>query len=93
MAAREPSRHLARAVPRVLAPSSRPHAFLGRRNASDNAPERSLSKELNELETDSSLAARVDEKTAKAFDPAARAKARKTQLPRGRYVNTHQSSV
>ncbi|KAJ6155575.1 hypothetical protein N7470_006141 [Penicillium chermesinum] len=85
MAAREPSRYLARAVPRVLPPSSRPHAFLGRRNASDKAPERRLSSELNELESESSLATRVDEKMAKSFDPAARAKARKTQLPRGRY--------
>lgn len=86
MAAREPSRYLARAVPRTLAPSARPQAFLGRRNASDSAPARSLSKEINELETESSLAGRVDAKTAQSFDPAARAKTRKTQLPRGRYV-------
>ena len=64
-------------------PSARPQAFLGRRNASDEAPARRLS---DELETASSLTTSVSEDAAKSFDPAAQAKARKTKLPRGRYV-------
>lgn len=83
MAAREQSRYLARALPRAFMPSTRPQAFLGRRNASDEAPSRSLS---DELETASSLTTTVPEDVVSSFDPAARAKSRKTKLPRSRYV-------
>ncbi|KAJ5735950.1 uncharacterized protein N7483_001075 [Penicillium malachiteum] len=85
MAAREPSRYLARALPRAFAPSARPQAFLGRRNVSDEAPGRRLSDQLEDLETSSSLSAQVSDADAKSFDPVARSKARKTQLPRSRY--------
>jgi large subunit ribosomal protein L5 len=64
-------------------PSARPQAFLGRRNASDEAPARRLS---DELETASSLTTPVSEDAAKTFDPVAQAKSRKTELPRSRYV-------
>lgn len=86
MAAREPSRYLARAIPRPFLSVSRPQAFLSRRNVSDEAPARRLSDQLNELETESSLAAQVSESATQAFDPAAKAKSRKAQLPRSRYV-------
>lgn len=84
MAAREPSRYLTRAIPRAFAPLPRHQAFIGRRNVSDEAPTRRLS---DELETASSLTSRVSENTAKSFDPVSRASARKSQLPRSRYVN------
>lgn len=83
MAAREQSRYLARALPRAFMPSARPQPFLGRRNASDEAPSRRLS---DELETASSLTTVVSEDAAKSFDPAAQAKSRKSKLPRSRYV-------
>lgn len=82
MAAREPSRYLTRVLPRAFAPSARSQAFLGRRNVSDEAPVRRLS----DLETESSLMTAVSEDAAKSFDPIARSKSRKTQLPRSRYV-------
>lgn len=82
MAAREPSRYLTRALPRAFAPSARSQAFLGRRNVSDEAPVRRLS----DLETESSLMTAVSEDAAKSFDPIARSKSRKNQLPRSRYV-------
>ncbi|KAJ5906544.1 uncharacterized protein N7473_003460 [Penicillium subrubescens] len=85
MAVRESSRYLARAVPRAFVPPTRSQAFLGRRNASDEAPSRRLSDQLDELETASSLTTPVSETTAKSFDPVTRAKGRKTQLPRSRY--------
>jgi hypothetical protein len=84
MAVRESSRYLARAVPRAFVPSTRAQAFLGRRNASDEAPSRRLSDQLDELETASSLTSPVSETDAKSFDPVTRAKGRKTQLPRSR---------
>jgi hypothetical protein len=84
MAVRESSRYLARAVPRAFVPSARQQAFLGRRNASDEAPSRRLSDQLDELETASSLTTPVPEAAAQAFDPVTRAKGRKTQLPRSR---------
>ena len=68
-------------------PCSRTEAFLGRRNASDEAPSRRLSDQLDELETASSLNATVPEDLVKSFDPVARSKGRKTQLPRSRYVS------
>lgn len=83
MAAREPSKYLARALPRAFAPSGRPQTFVGRRNASDEAPARRLSDQLDELES-SSLTASVPEDVVKSFDPVARAKSRKNQLPRSR---------
>lgn len=86
MAAREPSRYLAKAIPRAFVPSARPQSFLGRRNVSDEAPARRLSDELNDLETASSLSTPVSQADAKSFDPLARSKARKTQLPRSRYA-------
>ncbi|KAJ5099772.1 hypothetical protein N7532_006773 [Penicillium argentinense] len=85
MAAREPSRHLARALPRAFAPSARPQAFIGRRNASDEAPTRRLSDQLDELESASSLTSKVSDSAAKSFDPVTRAKSRRAQLPRSRY--------
>lgn len=90
MATREPSKYLARVLPRTFAPSARSQAFVGRRNASDasnasdEAPARRLSDELGELETASSLGASVPEDVVKSFDPVARANARKNQLPRSR---------
>lgn len=84
MAVRESSRYLARAVPRAFVPSTRAQAFLGRRNASDEAPSRRLSDQLDELETASSLTTPVSEAIAKSFDPVTRAKGRKAQLPRSR---------
>lgn len=65
-------------------PSARPQAFLGRRNASDEAPSRRLSDQLDELETASSLTTPVPETAAQSFDPVIRAKGRKSQLPRSR---------
>jgi large subunit ribosomal protein L5 len=65
-------------------PSARQQAFLGRRSASDEAPSRRLSDQLDELETASSLSTPVPESAAKSFDPVTRAKGRKTQLPRSR---------
>lgn len=84
MAVRESSRCLTWAVPRAFAPSARSQAFLGRRKASDEAPSRRLSDQLDELETASSLTAPVSETAAQTFDPVTRAKGRKTQLPRSR---------
>jgi large subunit ribosomal protein L5 len=84
MAAREPSRFLSRALPRASVPSIRPQGFLSRRNVSDEAPSRRLSDHMSELETASSLSTPVPDSAAQSFDPVARAKARKTQLPRGR---------
>ncbi|KAJ6034517.1 hypothetical protein N7460_008692 [Penicillium canescens] len=86
MAAREPSRFLSRALPRASVPSIRPQGFLSRRNVSDEAPSRRLSDHLSELESASSLSTPVPESAAQSFDPVARAKARKTQLPRGRPI-------
>lgn len=83
MAAREPSKYLARALPRAFAPSARSQVFIGRRNASDDAPTRRLS---DELEAASSLTSKVSDSAAKSFDPVSRANARKSQLPRSRYV-------
>ncbi|KAJ5908447.1 hypothetical protein N7495_001129 [Penicillium taxi] len=85
MAIREPSRYLVKALPRALAPSARPQVFSARRNASDEAPARRLSNQLDDLETGSSLTSQVAADAAKSFDPIARSKARKTQLPRSRY--------
>ncbi|KAJ6146843.1 hypothetical protein N7497_008825 [Penicillium chrysogenum] len=85
MAARGPSRYLARALPRTSVPSIRPQGFLSRRNVSDEAPARRLSDHLTELESASSLSTTVPESAAASFDPLARAAARKNQLPRGRY--------
>lgn len=86
MAAREPSRYLARTLPRSLAPSARAPVLCCRRNASDEAPARRLSEHLDDLESASSLTTTVAADAAKSFDPVARASARKIQLPPSRYV-------
>ncbi|XHG00356.1 hypothetical protein AWENTII_003817 [Aspergillus wentii] len=84
MTATEPSRYLARSLPRVLAPSARPQSICWRRNASDQASSRSPS-DINELESASSLSGSVPENVVKSFDPVSKARLRKTQLPRSRY--------
>lgn len=81
MAVREPSRSLARALTRPLAPSTRSQQPSLRRYASGNTPD-----PLSEVESNTSLAASVPEDVVKSFDPIARAKARKSQLPKSRYV-------
>ncbi|KAJ5104515.1 hypothetical protein NUU61_001862 [Penicillium alfredii] len=85
MAAREPSRYMARALPRALGSTARPQGIACRRFASDEAPARRLSSQMDELETASSLEGTVSEDVAKSFDPVAQANSRKTQLPRSRY--------
>ncbi|CAG8112787.1 unnamed protein product [Penicillium olsonii] len=85
MAGRESSRYLSRALPRAVAPSIRPQGFLLRRNVSDEAPARRLSDHLTDLESTSSFSTPVAASAAGSFDPLARAAARKTKLPRGRY--------
>lgn len=84
MAAREPSKYLARALPRALVPLARSQVSAARRNVSDEAPARRLSDQLDELETASSLTTTVSEDTVKSFDPVAQAKSRRAQLPRSR---------
>ncbi|GKZ89414.1 hypothetical protein AnigIFM59636_011635 [Aspergillus niger] len=84
MAASEPSRYLARSLPRALVPSSRAPAFCWRRNASDQASTRSPSADINELES-TTLSTPLSQDTVKSFNPLERARARKTQLPRSRY--------
>lgn len=84
MAATEPSRYLARSLPRAFVRSARPQAFWSRRNNSDHAPARSLSDDLNELEAGGALAQSIPSDEVKSFDPVAKAKARKTQLPSSR---------
>ncbi|RAK83659.1 50S ribosomal subunit L7 [Aspergillus costaricaensis CBS 115574] len=84
MAASEPSRYLARSLPRAFAPSSRAPAFCWRRNASDQASTRSPSAAINDLES-TTLSTSLSEDTVKSFNPLERARARKTQLPRSRY--------
>ncbi|EYE93419.1 mitochondrial 54S ribosomal protein uL5m [Aspergillus ruber CBS 135680] len=81
MAAREPSRYLARSFSRAILPSARPQSVCFRRNASDDAASKSPADELES----SSLATAVPENVVKSFDPIARAKSRKGQLPRSRY--------
>lgn len=87
MAASEPSRYLARSLPRAFAPSSRAPAFCWRRNASDQASTRSPSAAINDLES-TTLSTPLSEDTVKSFNPLERARARKTQLPRSRYVTS-----
>jgi hypothetical protein len=81
MAASESSRFLARSLPRAFAPSSRLQSVCWRRNASDQASSKSP---ISDLESSSSLSASVPEDIVKSFDPVARSRARKTQLPRSR---------
>ncbi|KAL1968986.1 hypothetical protein VTN77DRAFT_820 [Rasamsonia byssochlamydoides] len=85
MAVREPTRYLARALPRALVPSRSPLWPSLRRNASDQATSGSSPDPLDELESASSLGASVPEEVVKSYDPIARARSRKTQLPRSRY--------
>ncbi|RAL10044.1 mitochondrial 54S ribosomal protein uL5m [Aspergillus homomorphus CBS 101889] len=87
MAASESSRYLARSLPRALAPSARPHTLCWRRDASDQASSRSPSvNDLNELETITSLSSTTPPaEIVETFDPIARSRSRKTQLPRSRY--------
>jgi large subunit ribosomal protein L5 len=84
MAATEPSRYLARSVPRAFVRSARPQAFCSRRNASDDAPSRSLSNELNELESGSSLSPSIQSADASSYDPISIARSRKEKLPSSR---------
>ncbi|KAL4883297.1 putative 50S ribosomal subunit L7, partial [Aspergillus karnatakaensis] len=82
MAAVESSRYLARSLPRAIVPSSRAQGPCFRRHASDQAS----AKQFSDLESEGSLkGAIVSEEAAKSFDPVARAKGRKRQLPRSRY--------
>ncbi|PIG83632.1 mitochondrial 54S ribosomal protein YmL7/YmL5 [Aspergillus arachidicola] len=86
MAASEPSRYLARSLPRAFVPTARPQGFCLRRNVSDQASSKAAPADLNELESATSLTSTtLSEATAKSFDPIARTKARKKQLPRSRY--------
>ncbi|GFF22033.1 54S ribosomal protein L7, mitochondrial [Aspergillus udagawae] len=82
MAASESSRFLARSLPRAFAPSSRLQSICWRRNASDQASSKSP---IRDLESSSSLSASVSDDIVKSFDPVARSRVRKTQLPRSRY--------
>lgn len=87
MAASEPSRYLARSLPRAFAPSAIPKGFCWRRNVSDNASSKAQ-VEVNDLESAGSLTSAVpSEDVLKSFDPIARTKGRKKQLPRSRYVS------
>lgn len=84
MAASEPSRYLARSLPRAIVPSARAQGLCLRRHASDQASPKSSSA-FSELESDGLLKGTVaPEDVAKSFDPVARARARKSQLPRSR---------
>jgi len=83
MAAREPSRYLARSLPRAILPSARPQSVCFCRNTSDDAASKSPAGDLDELES-SSLATAVPKDVVKSFDPVTRAKSRKGQLPRSR---------
>lgn len=80
MAASESSRFLAKSLPRAFTPSSRLQSVCWRRNASDQASSKSP---ISDLES-TSLSASVTEDIVKSFDPVARSRARKTQLPRSR---------
>ncbi|OJI99001.1 hypothetical protein ASPVEDRAFT_38478 [Aspergillus versicolor CBS 583.65] len=85
MAASEPSRYLARSLPRAIVPSARAQGVCWRRHASDQASPKSSSA-LSDLESDGLLKGTVaPEDVAKSFDPVARARSRRTQLPRSRY--------
>lgn len=87
MAASEPSRYLARSLPRAFAPSAIPKSFCWRRNVSDQASSKA-SVEVNDLESAGSLtSAALSEDALKSFDPIARSRGRKKQLPRSRYVS------
>ncbi|KAE8382050.1 ribosomal protein L5 domain-containing protein [Aspergillus bertholletiae] len=86
MAASEPSRYLARSLPRAFVPTTRLQGFCLRRNVSDQASSKAAPADLNELESATSLTSKaLSEASAKSFDPIARTKARKKQLPRSRY--------
>lgn len=90
MAASEPSRYLARSLPRAALPSVRSQSVCWRRNASDDAASKSSSSpssdQFSELESGTTFAAPLSEDVVKSFDPVARAKSRMTQLPKSRYV-------
>ncbi|KAL2865660.1 mitochondrial 54S ribosomal protein uL5m [Aspergillus lucknowensis] len=84
MAANEPSRYLARSLPRAIAPSTRAQGPGCRRYASDQASTKA--SVLSDLELDGSLKATVTPvDAAKSFDPIAKARSRRAQLPRSRY--------
>ncbi|KAH8434623.1 mitochondrial 54S ribosomal protein uL5m [Aspergillus melleus] len=85
MAASEPSRYLARSLPRAFAPSAIPKGFCFRRNVSDQASSKAP-VEINDVESAGSLTSTtVPEDVVKTFDPIAKSKGRKKQLPRSRY--------
>lgn len=89
MAVSEPSKYLARSLPRAVLPSVRPQSVCWRRNASDDAASKSpspSSDQFSDLESGTTFAAPLSEDVVRSFDPVARAKSRKTQLPRSRYV-------
>ncbi|OJJ96789.1 hypothetical protein ASPACDRAFT_81017 [Aspergillus aculeatus ATCC 16872] len=85
MAASESSRYLARSLPRALAPSARPQTLCWRRNVSDQASTRSPSAELSELESTDLASTNAPSELVQSYDPIARARGRKTKLPRSRY--------
>ncbi|KAL4870510.1 hypothetical protein BDV12DRAFT_195233 [Aspergillus spectabilis] len=85
MAASESSRYLARSLPRAIVPSARAQGFCWRRHASDQASAKQSSV-LGDLESDGILKGAVAPgEAAKSFDPLARARSRRSQLPRSRY--------
>ncbi|KAL4800976.1 ribosomal protein L5 domain-containing protein [Aspergillus venezuelensis] len=85
MAATEPSRYLARSLPRAIVPSARSQGLCWRRNASDQASAKP-SDALSQLESEGALRGTADvTEVANSFDPIARARLRKNQLPRSRY--------
>ncbi|KAI9374911.1 ribosomal protein L5 domain-containing protein [Aspergillus egyptiacus] len=85
MAASESSRYLARSLPRAIAPSARVQGLCWRRHVSDQASAKP-SLNLSDLESEGSLKpTAVPAEAAKSFNPIARAKARRLQLPRSRY--------
>ncbi|KAK2766010.1 hypothetical protein FQN54_007525 [Arachnomyces sp. PD_36] len=79
MALRESSLCWAKALPRAFAPSLSAQRPFQRRNASSSAA-------VEDLEPDSSLSASsLPENEVKSFDPVARSRLRKKELPRSRY--------
>ncbi|KAL5342952.1 ribosomal protein L5 domain-containing protein [Aspergillus crustosus] len=85
MAASESSRYLARSLPRAITPSARAQGPCWRRHASDQASTKP-SPVLSDLESDGIFKGSiVPREAAKSFDPLARARSRRSQLPRSRY--------
>ncbi|PGG99794.1 hypothetical protein AJ79_08416 [Helicocarpus griseus UAMH5409] len=84
MALREPSVQLSRALPRALVPLSSTQTPLCRRNASSAILPETITDDLETSSTFSQPSSLLKNEI-KSFDPVARSKARKTQLPPSRY--------